>query len=278
MSIPTLTAEEMAKLEEQAVPLGPRVDGPPPIKVAICLPTHDMVPATFMYDLAQMVGFTGATIVADEVSDLALNMVQATIIQAGREELAQQALETGCTHLLWCDTDHRFPKDSLVRLLSHNRDIIGINYCTRRMPPDYVAFSEINTETRMTKKLVTTGEEEGFQEAAAIGFGLVMVKADVFWNMEKPWFDFTWIGPGADWSGEDVHFCTKARELGYKILVDPQLSVECSHTGQFQYKLDHAATILEAKRDALVEEKENGADIVLGPTVDSVDLVESDGS
>jgi hypothetical protein len=260
------SAADLAALEAQAVPIND--EQAPPIKVAICLPTHDMVPAGFMYDLTQMVGVWCATAVADNVSDLSMNMVQATIVQAGREELAQQAIVTDCTHLLWCDTDHRFPKDALHRLFKHNKDIVGINYATRRFPPEYVAFEEIDTEARTLKKLVTDENSSGLQKAAAIGFGLTLVRAKVFWEMEKPWFDFKWIGPGADWQGEDVHFCRKAAELGYDIWVDADLSKECTHIGQFQYRLEHATV--------LAEEKENGAGDIRGLADVDRDVAEQD--
>lgn len=269
---PDISPADLAALTSQAVPI--EANTGPPIKVAICIPTHDMVPAGFMYDLTQMVGVWCATAVADEVSDLAINMVQATIVQAGREELAQQALLTDCTHLLWCDSDHRFPKDALHRLFAHNKDIVGINYSTRRFPPEYVAFEEIDTESRTLKKLVTDENSTGLQKAAAIGFGLTLVKAKVFWEMEKPWFDFKWIGPGADWQGEDVHFCTKARELGYEILVDADLSKECTHIGQFQYRLEHATVIEEQKK----EEWDHGAGDIRGSTDVDRNVAEPDGS
>lgn len=216
-------------------------------KVAICMPTHDMVPAGFMYDLANMVGFTAASGVADGIFDLAMNMNQGTIVHTSREDLAQQALMTDSDYMLWLDTDHRFPKDSLIRLLNHNKDIVGINYCTRRFPPQYVAFEEIDLPNRLLKKLVTDENSTGLQKAAAIGFGLTLIRSNVFWDMaeDKPWFDFKWIGPGADWVGEDVHFCQKAEKYGYDVWVDADLSKECSHIGQFNYRLDHAAVIAD---------------------------------
>lgn len=250
--IPTLTLEDVRD---------PDATERPAMKVAICLPTHDMVPAGFMYDLAQLVGLTAASAVADNVFDLAVNMNQGTIIHASREDLAQQALMTDCTHLLWMDTDHRFPKDALLRLLSHNKDIVGINYSTRRFPPDFVAFEEIDLENRRSKKLVTDASSTGLQKAAAIGFGLTLIRSRVFWAMseDKPWFDFEWIGPGADWKGEDVHFCQKAAEHGFDTWVDADLSKECSHIGQFQYKLEHASVITEEQRkearEAMAEHK-----------------------
>jgi len=253
--IPTMSEEELLELEK-TVPVIGQGDDAPPIKVAICLPTHDMVPAGFMYDLTQMVGVWCATAVADGHSDLAINMVQATIIHAGREELAQQAILGEATHLLWCDTDHRFPKDALHRLFMHRKDIVGINYSMRRFPPDFVAFESIDVENRKLKKLVTDENSTGLQKAAAIGFGLTLVKTEVFLAMEKPWFDFTWIGPGAEWTGEDVHFCQKATELGYDIWVDADLSKECTHIGQFQYRLEHAACITEEQREEYREADE----------------------
>lgn len=231
-------------------------DGPP-LKVAICLPTHDMVPAGFMYDLANMAAFSGMTLIADDVADMSLMMMQGTIIQASREKLAQDALIADCTHLLWLDTDMRFPKDTLIRLLNRNKPIVGINYSKRKAPPDYTAFSSIdyNPETgRWGTKLPTRPDDYGLQEAAAIGFGVTLIQSRVFWDIAdeeagpgKPFFDFTHIGKGADWKGEDVYFCEKAKAAGYTTYVDADLSKRCAHVGQFEYRLDHVHAVEEAQ-------------------------------
>ena len=44
------------------------------------------------------------------------------------------ALAVDATHILWLDSDMRFPADTLGRLLARNRDIVGANYCARRFP------------------------------------------------------------------------------------------------------------------------------------------------
>ena len=36
--------------------------------------------------------------------------------------------------ILWVDTDMQFPEDALLRLLAHDKDIVGCNYRTRTPP------------------------------------------------------------------------------------------------------------------------------------------------
>lgn len=270
------TAEKMARTN---IPiLNDRDDEAPPLKIAICLPTHDMVPAGFMYDLANLTGFTGMSLMADGIADIALNMMSGTIIQASREDLAQRAVEISTTHMLWLDTDMKFPKDSLIRLLNRNKPIVGINYSVRKVPAEFVAYESLepDPDTLIRPRLRTIpGETTGLQKAAAIGFGLVLVQTPVLYDMPKPWFDFKWVGPGADWKGEDVHFCEQATEAGYDIWVDADLSARCAHIGQFQYRLEHAVDLMDDL--AADREKQRGTSELLGsPDGDSNELDESD--
>ena len=40
--------------------------------------------------------------------------------------------------------------------------------------------------------------------------------------------------------GEDVYFCKLARERGFDVFVDHDLSKDCGHVGMLEYKTDHA--------------------------------------
>lgn len=69
------------------------------------------------------------------------------------------------------------------------------------------------------------------------GMGCTMIKKEVFLKLEKPWFrsdkqlrlsDNTWIDvpPDKTYGGQDIWFCTKAREAGFSI---KQVDGECKH-------------------------------------------------
>ena len=58
--------------------------------------------------------------------------------------------------------------------------------------------------------------------------GFMAVKKGIFENIEYPWFEpkFFDFGNGiCDFSSEDVGFCLKVRDKGYKIIVNPKIIV-----------------------------------------------------
>jgi len=65
-------------------------------------------------------------------------------------------------------------------------------------------------------------------EASFVGGGWLLIKKGVFENMTYPWF-----GPKlqsfengvTDYCGEDVGFCLDAKELGFRVVVDPRIRV-----------------------------------------------------
>jgi len=217
----------------------------PPFRIAVSLACMDSVEAGFCYDLAKMMCYSGMAIVANDMAEIRVNMLNSSILSCSRNDLAQEAIEAGCTHLLCIDSDMRFPKESLVRLLKHQKDIVGINYSTRKVPPGFVAFKKKGRTNEEHVRLETTPTSTGLEQVDAIGFGMVLIKTDVFRNIPYPGFE-TWYDQELKmWIGEDVDFCLKAKKAGLDIWVDHDLSKECAHIGRLEYKLE----MIEATKD-----------------------------
>jgi hypothetical protein len=213
------------------------------VKVGIAMASHEMVPATFMYDLASMVAYTVA--VMPPGAQLGLSMVSGTYVHAARQKLLEMLLadETN-THILWVDTDMRFPRESIAWLIRHDVDVVGINYAKREIPTDYVAIKRLGSRdnTVPSERLVTDDSSTGLVEVDALGFGLTLMKTSALRDLpsldEIPWFWFEWW-KGRRQVGEDVYFCNLLRERGVRLLVDHDLSRQCAHVGQFDYRLEH---------------------------------------
>jgi hypothetical protein len=210
------------------------------MKIMIAVPTHDSVPALFTYDLAQMMAFTAANFVGPDqpIESLGLTFATGTYVHSARNQLSQMAVESGADYVLWLDSDMRFPKETLARLLMHKQDIVGINYSTRGVPPSFVAIKSIKPRAR----LETRPDSTGLETVDAIGFGGVLVRtailAQLLESSKTPIFWFS-INEDGGMVGEDVYFCILAREAGYEIHVDHDLSQECAHIGQFEYRAVH---------------------------------------
>ena len=216
-----------------------------PAQIAIAMATHENVPATFTYDLAKLSAFTAVSMPEDV--GLAFAMVSGTYVHRARQQLLKDLLQTGSfSHILWLDTDMRFPKESLALLMRHDLPVVGINYVKREIPTDYVAIEKLPLDVNDPKdkgvRLVTTAASSGVVRVDALGFGLVLMKTSVLKDLPdpelEPWFWFEYL-PGQRQLGEDVYFCRLLKRLGVPVYVDQDLSQHCAHVGQFDYKLEH---------------------------------------
>lgn len=228
-----------------------------PIRVKVLVPTHEKVDALFAYDLAQMMALTAAVMPPDEGHELGLEMNIGTYIHKSRTELLQVALEEGATHVLWLDSDMRFPPDTFLRLLQHEVPIVGINYSKRRVPPGFVAIKRVPREgddPTDGEFLHTNDDSEGLEEVDVLGFGAVLMDTSTLANLPDPKYDpWFWFGKtehGAE-IGEDAWFCLKMLQerCGQRIFVDHDLSKQCAHLGQFEYKCYHAQDAMELAQE-----------------------------
>lgn len=229
--------------------------------IAIACPSHEMCPATFAFDLAAMLAYSVAAI-GDSVN-FVIHHVGGTYVHKARQQLIEEVIRDEADYCLWIDSDMRFPRDSLIMLLQHEKDMVGINYSTRGIPPRFVAIKE-RTKFDDGGVLVpgavcpTWEDSTGLEEVDAVGFGLVLMRMDILNDMpdDEPLFFYEWsTDTGKLHVGEDVWFCAKVVEAGHKIFVDHDLSHRCAHTGAIEYKLEHAQDYAKYQ-----EEEENGAD------------------
>lgn len=205
--------------------------------IGILVPTRDFVNSGFAFDLARLVGFTVGT----THNKVVIYTSSGTLLSSQRQDLARDAVDAGCTHTLWLDSDMRFPKDALVRLLSHDEDIVCANYAKRRFPTEPIAVrkNQLGDDAEHVDRVYTEPDSTGLVEVDYCGMGVMLVKADVYKKMEFPWFAIPWVPAAEDYIGEDVWFCRRAYENGSKTMVDQDLSKEVHHIGTFEYKHEH---------------------------------------
>ena len=201
--------------------------------VAILVPARDTVMTSFAYDMAR--AMSAHTAMTDD--RVMLYTSHGTLIASQRRELARQALKEGADYFLWLDSDMRFPKETIGHLIARDKPIVAANYATRRMPVKPVAMMD---EKGKIGRVYTAPDSEGLQPVDYVGMGVLMVKREVFEKMEQPWFAIPYSTKGDHYIGEDVFFCTKAREAGFEVLVDHDLSHHVKHIGTFEYSHEGA--------------------------------------
>ena len=189
-------------------------------KVLIAVPCMDQVPAQFAQSLASL----------DKVGECGIAFQISSLIYTARNKLAMIAIEKECDYVLWLDSDMVFPRDTLKRMLENKDkgDIITGMYFRRVEPYHPCLFSklDINDEGGATEDQKEI--PNGFFEVEGCGFGCVLTPVNVFIDVLTKFGDM--FSPISS-VGEDLSFCWRARQCGYKIVCDP--SIPLGHVGHY---------------------------------------------
>jgi cellulose synthase/poly-beta-1,6-N-acetylglucosamine synthase-like glycosyltransferase len=128
--------------------------------------------------------------------------------------------------VLFIDDDVLPKKDALIKLIALDKDIVSGVYFARQQPHWPQVF-KVNKENGERYDPIWEWKKDGPYEIDAAGAGFLLVKREVFNKVSLPWFKCEQDETGRRSRGEDMYFCRKAKEAGFKIWVDP--SVVLSH-------------------------------------------------
>lgn len=186
----------------------------------IAIPCMDIVPVPFCHSLALLT----------KPNDCVLAMNPGSLVYTSREKLAMMAIENEAKYVFWMDSDMQFPQDCLIRMIDtlerNNLDMLTGLYFRRVPPYSPVLFDRLEMDHNECKWSEFEEIPNEIFEVGGCGFGCVLVKTDVLFNVLAAYGTmFTPIGR----NGEDVAFCIRARECGFKIHCDP--SIICGHVG-----------------------------------------------
>ena len=191
------------------------------MKILIAVPCMDQVPTQFCQSLALL----------QKVEDCTLAMQAGSLIYTSRNNLATKAIQMEADYVFWLDSDMTFAPDTLVRMLKtateNDIDILTGLYFRRVPPYSPVLFDRLDIK----KNDVCSWSEfetipDHLFEVGGCGFGCVLVETGVFLSVQSAFNNM--FSPIAN-NGEDVAFCWRARNCGYKIICDP--SIICGHVG-----------------------------------------------
>ena len=216
------------------------------MKTLIAVPCMDQVPAQFAQSLA-MLEKEGPTSVAFQIGSL---------IYTSRNNLSSMAIQGGYDYIFWLDSDMMFPPGVLRHMIktiqSIEDDVIlsGV-YCRRVAPFSPTVFSELDLSEGAHWKNIENVPDEIF-ECEGFGFGCVLAPTMAFIEVSAKFGDmFTPING----TGEDLSFCWRARQCGWKLMCDPR--IELGHVGHHvitrDFWEDYRAYAQEKKDDSSTE-------------------------
>lgn len=189
-------------------------------RVAICIPSGDLLHADFALSLAAMCRQT-------RVDKISLFNQRGSLLVNSRNLLVKDALADGATHLMWLDSDMVFPALTLDRLLAHRLPFVGATYL-RRVPPHRLVGKPADDGA---------GALEGLTRMKVMPFGCVLVEAGVFHKVGFPHFNTEYDADG-ELVGEDVWFCRRAIAVGATPRNDDWLTAQLGHIGNVTHRLE----------------------------------------
>jgi uncharacterized membrane protein len=196
--------------------------------VMILVPAMEMVNAEF----AQHLAMACASMVANGIRiNCAFNI--GSVITIARRNLTDIFMKSDFDYAWWIDSDMKFPIDAPLRLLRRGVPLVGTNYRRRRFPNP--GFTGMMGQPGSFTELVTDDNSPPMQDVDVIPHGCVMVHRSVYEKIPQPHYIQDFVPHMNLEIGEDIYFCRKAREAGFQVWCDHELSKEIAHIGIFHY-------------------------------------------
>lgn len=177
----------------------------------------------------------------------------------------------GYDYLFAVDHDVTFPRDTLKKLISHDKDLVSGIY-RQRLPAQAIEIYDLDQRRMDISQLV--GQK--LVQIGGCGFGCVLVKKEVLAGVGYPQFEYHVALDHRNTISEDTDFCKKAMNHGFTLWVDP--SILCGHIGSttMYVELPDTSTVLNLIETRLRELR--SMDLMPKDHVDYLRKMRNDGS
>ncbi len=141
--------------------------------------------------------------------------VGGTHVDQARNTIVRRALAAApdVSHILMIDDDIVAEPRSLLQLLAHDVPVVGGLYF-ERLPPHRPVVYKRGSGHASGYVPFEDFAPSGLQEVDGIGGGFLLVRREVYEAIDPPWFANQFP------VSEDVYFCAKAQQAGFRILLD----------------------------------------------------------
>lgn len=201
-------------------------------------------------------------------------------IDYNRNKFVDEALAAGADYLMFMDMDMTFPARTIPMLFENLTDetpVVAGMYFLKKEPfspvigryidwTDNLLKAKDNLKKQdlwmddgtehgkqliMYRSITYYDKEKGPFQADVIGMGCVLVKADVFKKLKRPYFRYSYDPEKGDpaWQklSEDMYWCAQLKQAGIPIMIDPR--VQCGHL----MELESNTELYENHREMLIE-------------------------
>ena len=187
------------------------------MKTIIAIPCMDTVQTEFVRSLVNM----------RYVGEIQFCFTECSLVYQARTALCKMALEAEADFVLWLDSDVIFHAGMMEELMTdiQGKDMVTAVYHGRRPPFKPVIYKTITPGLLPATIKVEEYPDyptDGLFEVEGCGFGAVLMKTGVIRDVAETFHQTFSPIPGL---GEDLSFCVRARNCGYKIWCDPKIQI-----------------------------------------------------
>lgn len=219
------------------------------MKLAVCIPVSwDKIPTEFLISFSRL--FRPEQL--NRMEKLGLKKYwqlfnRAFPLDLNRNRLVKKALELKIDAVLFLDADMIHPPDLVTRMIENIKKtgpavVSGLYFkkappfapvsANKIFPDDEQKMFPINTES------ADAAGSNGLLECDVVGMGAAMISTEVLEAIEPPWFQYeVYKKTGEQTVTEDVPFCRKVKQAGYRIYTD--INLECGHLTSVTITRDH---------------------------------------
>lgn len=193
------------------------------ISVNLALVSSHVIPSEFLDYLLPLIFHT-----LQKGIKLTFSISHASFVDWARNICVEEALnDYNSDYVFFLDVDVFPPQNIIEKLLAQNKDIVSGPYHSKKPPFHPHAYKELDNGSYETIEI----KKNSLLEVDAVGAGCLLIKTNVLKKMTKPWFSTVLPGLNAEHAkdlkfdktqglGEDLYFCKKARNAGFKIYYD----------------------------------------------------------
>lgn len=243
------------------------------LNIVVGIPSTDYWSADFGMRLVHMADNFWRTVIqkflahgvpSDDVPRLQFLNSKGSILPSIRQNILDQAIKIGATHVLFIDSDQTFPSDTLWRLLQWNKPVVACNIATKSYPNPNPTARYLDPESDRGIPVYSNQGDTGLRKVWRVGCGVMLIELAAIQHLPRPWFNITWKESRGEHQGEDWYFCELCEKHGIPIYIDRRLSWEIGHVGKLTYthsmiqKREEGTDALRKQEEGQTETKDAG--------------------
>ena len=183
-----------------------------------------VVPHTGLFHYQFVVAWTQLLFHTRQICEqLDFRLVASSLIYEAREDAAEHCLQNGHDWMFFLDSDMEPKPDTIARLLQWDVSVASAICFKRRQPYSPCFYPRMEYDGEKVQLQMAEDWTDGLAEVEGVGMACCLIKREVLEKTPKPLFFPMPV------LAEDLGFCKRVRDAGFKVYVDTTLC--CGHIG-----------------------------------------------